>query len=127
MSNRRGLLHLLTSIFQELDIDIVDAKVETKGGVAHDVFVITDHRGGRIRCRSTLERLPALIAARVDHDDRENLHLATLTRTADILVVAVGYPELIRCAIHSQRCGIHAPAVPLQTVPLRTFHIILDW
>jgi hypothetical protein len=95
VSNRRGLLHLLTTVFQELDLDILDAKLETRGGVAH-VFMVTEN-GGQVASRHKLERLPELVAARLDQDDRENIYLATLTRTADILVVAVGYPELVRC------------------------------
>ena len=99
VDNRAGLLHLLTSVFRELGLDIVSARAETAAGVARDVFHVTAAGApGPVRDARKLERLAALVAARVDHDDRENAHLASLTRTADVLVVAVGYPELVRCA-----------------------------
>jgi hypothetical protein len=38
--------------------------------------------------------------------DVDDAHLAALTRMADVLVVAVGYPALVRCAFSSLRMTI---------------------
>jgi hypothetical protein len=100
--NRPGLLHSLAAVFQDLDLEIKDARIETRHGIAHDAFRVTDRRGVLKDARK-LERLPALLSARLGRMHMENHHLAMLSRTADVLVVAVGYPELVRCALAAPR------------------------
>jgi hypothetical protein len=45
------------------------------------------------------ERETGTLPSAVENGGWDDMQLAALTRTADILVVAVGYPELVRYAI----------------------------
>eukprot|EP00892_Ulva_mutabilis_P008712 jgi/Ulvmu1/6212/UM028_0068.1 len=103
-SNRPGLLNALTSVFRELNLDVRHADVQThqEGRRIHDIFELTDNHGAPIRDARTLRRLSALIRERVggviatESGTWDDGHLAALTRTADVLVVAVGFPELVK-------------------------------
>ena len=105
-SNRPGLLNSLTSVFCDLDLSVTHADVQTheESCRVRDVFELKDRNGAPIRDARTLRRLSALVRERVggviaaEPGTWDDGHLAALTRTADILVVAVGFPELVKCA-----------------------------
>lgn len=74
------------------------------GRRVRDVFHLTDMSGAPVRDARKLRRLSALVREHVggvviaEPGTWDDGHLAALTRTADVLVVAVGYPELVKYA-----------------------------
>lgn len=108
-ANRPGLLNSLTSVFCDLDLSVKQADVQTQeeGRRIHDIFELTEFDGAPVRDARKLRRLSALLRERVggvvvaESGTWDDGHLAALTRTADVLVVAVGYPELVKCVLET--------------------------
>jgi Tetrahydrofolate dehydrogenase/cyclohydrolase, NAD(P)-binding domain len=96
--DRPGLLNCIAAALNELQLDAGYAHVASDSAKrVHDRFTITDG-GAPARDAAKLQRLPGLVRAHAEGAARDSVHLAALTRTADIVVVAVGFPELVRCA-----------------------------
>lgn len=104
-ANRPGLLNSLTSVLCNLELNVTHAEVQThdNGSRVHDIFWVTDKQGMPVRDGRILRRLSALLRETVggvviaEPGTWDDGHLAALTRSADVLVVAVGYPELVKC------------------------------
>lgn len=101
--DRVGLLSSISAAFAELSLDVVEASIATpsasgdKGAVARDSFTVTARGGGPVRDARTLRQLHGAISAHIERASHDAWHLSTLTRSADIVLVAVGFPHLVRC------------------------------
>lgn len=99
--SRSGLLSAVSAALTDAGLSIARANVASSAHSGCDTCTFAVHdgaTGGRVTDERALQALPALIAEHLDRTDADTEHLALLTRSADIVVVAVGLPELVRCA-----------------------------
>ena len=99
--SRVGLLSAISAALAEAGLTIASARVASRADAARrDVCTFAVHAAtaaGPVTDAQALQALPAVIAAHVDRAEANTQHLALLTRSADIVVVAVGLPELVKC------------------------------
>jgi Tetrahydrofolate dehydrogenase/cyclohydrolase, NAD(P)-binding domain len=94
------LLSTIAAILSELGLNVTSARIGKLSSTrALDVFSVTAQPAQPgLPSHGSAAQLRTLIKQRLQQAHADSAHLAAMARTADILIVAIGSPELVRCA-----------------------------